>query len=75
MTVELEIVVPVYTGAATSCGRLLALAQSVTTPVRVLICYDEPADHTLPAIQEIRRPMPACWSSWCATPRAVLMPR
>ncbi len=52
MTIELDIVVPVYNEGRNIVRTLAALAQSVTTPARVLICYDDPADDTLPAIHD-----------------------
>jgi glycosyltransferase involved in cell wall biosynthesis len=52
MTIELDIVIPVYNEGRNILPTLRALAQSVKTPARVLICYDDPADDTLPAIRD-----------------------
>jgi dolichol-phosphate mannosyltransferase len=52
MTAELEIVIPVYNEGRNIQATLAALASSVTTRTRVLICYDSPDDDTLPAIRE-----------------------
>ena len=52
MTAELDIVIPVYNEGRNIQATLAALASSVTTPLRVLICYDPPDDDTLPAIRE-----------------------
>jgi dolichol-phosphate mannosyltransferase len=51
MTPELDIVIPVYNEGRNIVATLAALARSVTTPTRVLICYDRPDDDTLPAIR------------------------
>jgi dolichol-phosphate mannosyltransferase len=51
MMVELDIVIPVYNEGRNIAATLAALARSVTTPTRVLICYDRPDDDTLPAIR------------------------
>jgi glycosyltransferase involved in cell wall biosynthesis len=48
---ELDIVIPVYNEGRNIVATLAALARSVTTPTRVLICYDRPDDDTLPAIR------------------------
>jgi len=52
MTPELDIVIPVYNEGRNIVATLGALARSVTTPARVLICYDRPDDDTLPAIRD-----------------------
>jgi glycosyltransferase involved in cell wall biosynthesis len=52
MTIELDIVIPVYNEGRNILPTLRSLAQSVKTPARVLICYDDPADDTLPAIRD-----------------------
>lgn len=52
MTPELDIVIPVYNEGGNIVATLAALRQSVTTPARVLICYDHPGDDTLPAIRD-----------------------
>jgi dolichol-phosphate mannosyltransferase len=51
MPPELDIVIPVYNEGRNIVATLAALARSVTTPTRVLICYDRPDDDTLPAIR------------------------
>jgi dolichol-phosphate mannosyltransferase len=51
MTPELDIVIPVYNEGRNIGATLTALARSVKTPARVLICYDDPNDDTLPAIR------------------------
>jgi glycosyltransferase involved in cell wall biosynthesis len=52
MPAELDIVIPVYNEGRNIVATLAALARSVTTPARVLICYDRPDDDTLPAIRD-----------------------
>jgi glycosyltransferase involved in cell wall biosynthesis len=52
MPAELDIVIPVYNEGRNIVATLAALARSVTTPTRVLICYDRPDDDTLPAIRD-----------------------
>jgi dolichol-phosphate mannosyltransferase len=52
MTAELDIVIPVYNEGRNIAATLTALARSVKTPARVLICYDHPDDNTLPVIRE-----------------------
>jgi dolichol-phosphate mannosyltransferase len=52
MPAELDIVIPVYNEGRNIVPTLAALARSVKTPARVLICYDRPDDNTLPAIRE-----------------------
>jgi dolichol-phosphate mannosyltransferase len=52
MTPELDIVIPVYNEGRNIVATLAALARSVTTPARVLICYDHADDDTLPAIRD-----------------------
>ncbi len=48
---RLDIVIPVYNEGANILRTLGALMQNVTTPFRVLICYDMPDDDTLAAIR------------------------
>jgi glycosyltransferase involved in cell wall biosynthesis len=48
---ELDIVVPVYNEGRNKEATLTALSQHLTTPARVLICYDRDDDDTLPAIR------------------------
>ena len=52
MTPELDIVIPVYNEGRNIVATLAALAHAVTTPARVLICYDHADDDTLPAIRD-----------------------
>jgi dolichol-phosphate mannosyltransferase len=56
MTPELDIVIPVYNEGRNIVATLGSLARSVTTPARVLICYDHDADDTLPAIRDTPPP-------------------
>jgi glycosyltransferase involved in cell wall biosynthesis len=51
MAPELDIVIPVYNEGRNIVATLAALKRSVTTPARVLICYDHAEDDTLPAIR------------------------
>src|SRR5499427_7620837 len=51
MTPELDIVIPVYNEGRNIVAVLAVLKRALTTPARVLICYDHPADDTLPAIR------------------------
>ena len=51
MPPELDIVIPVYNEGGNIVATLAGLAGAVTTPARVLICYDDAGDDTLPAIQ------------------------
>ena len=51
MTPELDIVIPVYNEGRNIVAVLAALTREVTTPARVLICYDRDEDDTLPAIR------------------------
>jgi dolichol-phosphate mannosyltransferase len=51
MAAELDIVIPVFNEGANIVRTLSALASSLKTPARVLICYDHPDDDTLPAIR------------------------
>ncbi|HKN01901.1 MAG TPA: glycosyltransferase family 2 protein [Candidatus Binataceae bacterium] len=52
MDARLDIVLPVYSEGGNILRTLLALKRSVTTPYRVLICYDFDGDDTLAAIKE-----------------------
>src|SRR5438105_3667423 len=52
MAAELDIVIPVYNEGRNIVPTVAALARSLTTPARVLICYDHPDDDTLPALRE-----------------------
>lgn len=52
MPAELDIVIPVYNEGPNILATLGALAGSVKTPARVLICYDRPDDNTLPAVRD-----------------------
>jgi glycosyltransferase involved in cell wall biosynthesis len=49
---ELDIIIPVYNEARNIVATIAALASSVRTPARVLICYDHPDDDTLPAVRD-----------------------
>ena len=51
MTPELDIVIPVYNEGRNIVATLSALAKGLTTPARVLICYDHADDDTLPAVR------------------------
>jgi glycosyltransferase involved in cell wall biosynthesis len=51
MSAELDIVIPVYNEGGNIVATLAGLAGALTTPARVLICYDHPEDDTLPAIR------------------------
>ena len=50
----LDIVIPVYDEGANIVPTLRAIAREVTTPNRILICYDHDEDNTLPAINGSR---------------------
>ncbi len=52
MAAELDIVIPVFNEGRNIVRTLSALASSLRTPTRVLICYDHPDDDTLPAIRD-----------------------
>ena len=52
MTPELDIVIPVYNEGRNIVATVAALARSLRTPARVLICYDRADDDTLPAIRD-----------------------
>lgn len=58
MQPHLDIVIPVYHEGDNITRTLRALAESVRTPTRVLICYDSPEDNTLPAIEQNRHLFP-----------------
>jgi len=51
---RLEIIIPVYNEGGNILRTLGALGSAVTTPFRVLICYDREDDDTLPAIRDNR---------------------
>lgn len=51
---RLDIIIPVYNEAANIQQTLRAIARTVESPVRVLICYDHEDDDTLPAIRNSR---------------------
>lgn len=51
---RIDIVIPVYNEGGNILRTLQALARGVTTPFRVLICYDREDDDTLPAIRDNR---------------------
>ena len=50
----LDIVIPVYDEGANIVPTLRAIAREVTTPNRILICYDHEDDNTLPVINGSR---------------------
>src|ERR1051325_11253543 len=52
---RLDIVIPVYNEGAIILQTLGALLRSVSTPYRVLICYDRDDDDTLTAINDNRQ--------------------
>jgi len=52
MTPRLDIVIPVYNEGNIILATLAALRRHVTTPSRILICYDAPEDNTLSTIKE-----------------------
>ena len=54
--VKLDIVIPVYNEGPNIRGALDALRATVHTPFRVLICYDDESDNTLPVIREYPHP-------------------
>ena len=51
---RLDIVIPVYNEGANILRTLQSIVRAVTTPKRVLICYDREDDDTLPAIRDNR---------------------
>jgi dolichol-phosphate mannosyltransferase len=51
---RLDIIIPVYNEGANILRTLQSIARAVTTPKRVLICYDREEDDTLPAIRDNR---------------------
>ena len=51
---RLDIVIPVYNEGGNILRTLGALKRAVTTPFRVLICYDREDDDTLPVIRDNR---------------------
>ncbi len=53
-TPRLDIIIPVYNEGANIVPTMRALARSVKTPSRILICYDREDDNTLPAIRNNR---------------------
>ena len=52
MTIDLDIVIPVYNEGGNIVAVLSGLARDVKTPTRVLICYDMESDDTLPAVRD-----------------------
>ncbi len=54
-TPRLDIIIPVYNEGANIVPTLRALARDVKTPSRILICYDQEDDNTLPAIRSSRK--------------------
>jgi glycosyltransferase involved in cell wall biosynthesis len=51
---RLDIVIPVYNEGGNILRTLQAIRRQVTTPLRILICYDREDDDTLPAIRDNR---------------------
>jgi glycosyltransferase involved in cell wall biosynthesis len=51
MAPRLDIIIPVYNEGNIILKTLTALRRQVTTPSRILICYDRPDDDTLSTIQ------------------------
>jgi glycosyltransferase involved in cell wall biosynthesis len=51
---HLDIIIPVYNEGANIVRTLVSIARLVKTPSRVLICYDNDDDDTLPAIDKNR---------------------
>jgi dolichol-phosphate mannosyltransferase len=51
MTPRLDIIIPVYNEGSIILATLAELRRQVSTPSRILICYDQPDDNTLAAIQ------------------------
>jgi dolichol-phosphate mannosyltransferase len=51
---HLDIVIPVYNEGANIVRTLTSIARAVKTPSRILICYDNEGDDTLPAIEKNR---------------------
>ena len=56
---RLDIIIPVYNEGGNILRTLGALRTAVTTPFRVLICYDREDDDTLPAIRDNREALGA----------------
>lgn len=52
---ELDIVIPVYNEGANIRVVLDSLAANVKTPFRVMICYDNENDDTLPAVEPLQK--------------------
>jgi dolichol-phosphate mannosyltransferase len=51
VTARLDIVVPVYNEGSNILATISSLRAKVTTPFRILICYDRPDDDTLSTIK------------------------
>jgi dolichol-phosphate mannosyltransferase len=51
MTPELDIVIPVYNEGRNIVAVLAALSRAVASPARLLFCYDQEEDDTLPALR------------------------
>ena len=51
MMPRLDIVIPVYNEGSIILATLAELRRQVSTPSRILICYDQPDDDTLAAIK------------------------
>ena len=62
-TPELDIVIPVYNEGENILPVLESFKRHVTTPCRVLICYDHESDNTLPAVRAYPQDASRCnWS-------------
>src|SRR3989442_1116404 len=72
MTPELDIVIPVYNEGCNIVATLSALAKGLTTPARVLICYDHADDDTLPARPFARLPPPEARNGFRLSSRRVI---
>ena len=66
MTIELDVVIPVYNEGAQIRRVLDTLDRDMKTKIRVLICYDHDDDDTLVALEDYRPSFPVvfgCLSS------------
>lgn len=52
---KLDIVIPVYNEGENIAAVLNSLEKNVTVPFRVLICYDQDTDNTLPVVRNIAK--------------------
>lgn len=61
MDAQVDIIIPVYNEGAGILPTLGALARTLKTPARILICHDMPDDDTLPAVRgnpQVYAPIP-----------------